>query len=1701
MIKTIINRDGTKAKFELWRVETAIEKALHSCTGKDKHLAEELTSGNSIPSLSKNLASEVYSELKEYLPGRIITVELVQNIVERILMKKGYYVVAKEYILYRDRHARIRKQFLCTESVGQINVMSVIKRSNEVQPMSRDKILKRIRRECEEHSPILKCDPVVVAEKVAEGVYDGVTTRELDELTITIAKNMVIQHPDYEKLAARIAISGHQKDTDYHRHRSIPGINTQIAFVVWSLFHNTDQNGDHSPLLQKELYEYILENQSLIDEHINYERDFSLSIFGFQTLTRAYLMKALTPDFPERGIVERPQDMFMRVALGIHCVKPNKFVHPSQKFSDYERRTGELIDDFSIASSMVKARDEFVPDLDQAFQTYSYMSKGYFIHATPTLFYSGTPRPGLSSCFLLAMDSDSIRGIYKTLSDCALISKNAGGIGVHIHKIRANQSYIRGTAGKSNGIVPMLKVYNDTAKYVDQCFAPGTVVYTIEGPKNIENIKVKDKLLTSTGNFKPVERVLEHDYEGEIFVISHSGAVNGTKVTPEHQILAITNTDTGISSTLKERLTRGYVTAKMTDAKDLLLGDLVAFPVSNELYVVKENQHMHNGVLYTPITSISKEHYSGKVYDFEVSEEHTYVTELGACHNGGGKRKGAFAIYLACWHADILDFLELKLPQGQEHLRSRDLFYAFWRNDYFMECVLEDRDWYLMCPDECPGLAEVYGEDFVRLYEGYVEEGKYRKVVKAREVYQAVIKSRVECGVPYIGEKDSINRKSNQSNLGVIQSSNLCVSGDTYILTQEFGQIPIRDLVWKECIRVWNGEEWSATQVRQTGEHKDLLKVSFSNGVTLNCTPEHRFYLKYGDHHKYVEAKSLKRGDVLIDYKLPSYSQVVTNLSLETEIRSALIDNDLENLFKLLRLQLQTYGVDSSYSENGLVLSDKDHNIEVLKVEEGYKDANTYCFTESKRHMGMFNGILTGQCTEIALYSDTYEHGTCFTADTEIVTETGIRKIVDCDGKNVFAYFDNDVDLGRAEHYEKATLINNGIKTVFEVKTQGNKPLKATADHPILVRKSGPRNTKVNTYVWKKVSELVEGDLVYTPGIQQNEKYNIDIDENLDDEWLSAGWMLGDGWMTKGGWGSCFGPTDTYARNIVIPQMRKWDSETDVIGNGHRKSVKTYVQPNGVTNWQTNKTNFKLLLQDRFGFTQALESEKCIPYKVKLSSPKEIANFLSGLFSADGCVVYSRGKLSINLSSASETLLHDAQSLLIPFGIKASVRFGEVVKTSTGRFQGTLTIHGSIYMSRFMKSIGFRLCPIKEYKFKQNYALKLEQMTRDIYHNISKVICVKEIGKETVYDLSLPKAHNFVANGHIVHNCNLASIALPRFVEYGDAESPYYDYRRLHEVAQIVTRNINKVIDRNYYPTPESERSNYRHRPIGIGVQGLWDVFMMFRLPFGSPEAIKLDKTIFETIYHGALTASLELAKEEGPYSSFWYNGGCPLSKGLFQFDLWADGDKHSGMWDWEDLRSKIMEIGVRNSELIAPMPTASTSQILGWTECFEPIKSNLYKRKTSSGEFIVINKYLYKDIEKLGLDIAYIREQIEANGGSVQKIEELPIELKELYKTVWDMDQTLIVDHCASRSPYVSQCCSMNLYFDVVDPEILMKVDIYSWMKGIKTQYYTHSRSLTKAKQHHSSDNKSLKENSEKEIVIEGPVCRMEEGCLMCGS
>ncbi len=748
--------------------------------------------------------------------------------------------------------------------------MLVIKRDGHRESVKFDKITARIEKLCYGLDSKF-VNPVEVAMKVINGLYDGVSTIELDNLAAEIAATLTTKHPDFAKLAARIAVSNLHKVTSKSFSNTMKRLYTYVD----------PKTGQNAPLISKETWKVVKDNAAELDEAIIYDRDFAYDYFGFKTLERSYLMKV------DGKVVERPQHLLMRVAVGIH---------------------GE--------------------DIPATIETYNLLSEKWFTHATPTLFNAGTPKPQLSSCFLLTMKDDSIDGIYDTLKNCAKISQSAGGIGLSIHNVRAKGSYIKGTGGTSNGIVPMLRNFDMTARYVDQ---------------------------------------------------------------------------------------------------------------------------------------------------------------------GGGKRKGSFAIYLEPWHADIFEFLDLKKNHGKEEMRARDLFYAIWISDLFMKRVENNEMWSLFCPNEAPGLADCYGEEFERLYEKYESEGKYRKQVKAQDIWFEILEAQIETGTPYILYKDAANKKSNQKNLGTIKSSNLC---------------------------------------------------------------------------------------------------------------------------------------------------------------------------------------------------------------TEIM---------------------------------------------------------------------------------------------------------------------------------------------------------------------------------------------------------------------EFTSPDEVAV------------------------------------------------------------------------------------------------------------------------------------------------CNLASLALPKFV----TEDGKFDHQKLYEITKVATRNLNKVIDVNYYPIPEARYSNMRHRPIGIGVQGLADAFILLRMPFESPEARGLNKDIFETIYFAAMESSMELSKEHGPYETF---KGSPVSKGIFQFDMWGVTPS-SGRWDWEKLKREVKQHGVRNSLLLAPMPTASTSQILGNNECFEPYTSNIYTRRTLSGEFIIANKHLMKDLISLGLWSDNMRQKLISTNGSVQPIPEIPQHLKDIYKTVWEISQKAIIDMSADRGAFICQSQSLNIHITNPNFGKLTSMHFYAWKKGLKTgMYYLRSTAAADA-------------------------------------
>jgi len=1098
--------------------------------------------------------------------------------------------------------------------------MHVIKRNGKKEVISFDKILKRIK-SLGKHFNLQHIIFAQLAMKVIDQLYDNIQTTKIDELTAEQCASMSSIHPDYTKLASAIVVSNLHKNTSSCYYETIK-----------KLYDYIDVNNNSFRLIHDDIMKIVEANKAIINSFIDYERDYAFDFFGFKTLERAYLMRC------NKVIVERPQHMLMRVALTIH------------------------------GSNMDKVKE-----------TYDYMSQKYFIHATPTLFNAGTPRPQLSSCYLLCMEDDSIEGIFNTLKECAQISKWSGGIGLHVHNIRSTGAYIRGTNGTSNGLIPMLGVFNKTARYVDQ----------------------------------------------------------------------------------------------------------------------------------------------------------------------GGKRNGSFAIYIEPHHPDIEDFLDLKKNHGDEESKCRDLFYALWISDLFMERVMGNKVWSLFCPDKCPGLSDCHSEAYRELYLKYENEGKFNRQINARDLWIKILDSQMETGTPYILYKDAANNKSNQKNLGTIKSSNLCVAPETLVLTSE-GHLRIDALVNQE-VEVWNGECFSKTTVYQTSASSELIEVYTSDGCVLTCTKYHKFYIKNESLNttKTVEAQDLKNGMIIIETKFP----IISNSNI---------------LLDAYAIGFNSSGqfVPINYSLNSKIMW----------------------------FSGFVDSVGINSCNKIVITNKSKE----FMMNIKYMLQT-------C-GLNVA--------LSYSDHYNHFISINYS-----------------------------------NVLALHKVGLM-------------SEKCKLLVDE------ISI----------------AIQDTNVYITNVV----------------DNKRTDKTYC-------------------------------------------------------------------------------------------------FNELQK-HTGIFNGLIT----------------------------------SQCTEIIEYSDSKETAV----------------------------CNLASLGLPMYI----SETKTFDYEKLYEVVQVVVANLNNVIDINYYPTPKTKRSNFKHRPVGIGVQGLADVFFKMDLPFISDQAKEINIKIFETIYYAALEKSMLLSKQRleamrflkeqyylnnwtftsdddecreyniynvtdasihiaiendklieeallrvkpikaeidnldskflGAYSSF---NGSPASYGELQFDLW-NVTPSSGRYDWVALKENIMTYGIRNSLLVAPMPTASTSQILGNNECFEPITSNIYSRKTLAGDFVLVNKYLVEDLLKLGLWNEELKNSIISNKGSVSHIQNLSPHLKEKYKTVWELPMKEIINMSRDRGAYVCQSQSLNLWIEDPDSKILTSMHFYAWKAGLKTGIYYLRRKAKHQAQQFTIEPKNKGDKNNKEEDEEE-----KKECLMC--
>ena len=1201
-----------------------------------------------------------------------------------------------------------------------LNEMRVTKRNGELQDIAFDKILNRIKKLGLEADIHINYSSLVM--KVIDQLYDKIQTAKIDELAAEQCASMTTIHPDYATLASRIIISNHQKNTD-----------PLFSNIMKNLYEFNNLKGINTPLVSQELWDFTIRYSQQLNDMINHERDYLIDYFGFKTLERAYLFKV------NNIILERPQHMWMRVAIGIH---------------------GDL---------NCENQDE---QLRLVKETYDLMSQKFFTHATPTLFNAGTPRQQLSSCYLIAMEDDSIEGIYNTLTDCAQISKYSGGIGLHIHNIRAKGSHIQGTNGVTDGIVPMLRVFNSTARYVNQ----------------------------------------------------------------------------------------------------------------------------------------------------------------------SGRRNGSFAIYLEPWHPDVEEFLELKKNHGDEELKARDLFYALWISDLFMERVKNNAKWSLFCPHECPGLSDVYGDKFNALYEKYETDGKARKIVNARDLWFKILDSQMETGTPYILYKDAANNKSNQQNLGTIKSSNLCVAPETLILTDK-GHIEIQTLVDK-LVNVWNGEEWSNVTVKKTGEMQELIDVYTDDGSKLTCTPYHKFYIQNSyslNSIEKVDAQDLKPNDKIIKCEYP------------------IIDGT----------EIMPYAYTHGFFCGDGTYTNKTDTAESFCKFKALKQ-HFFC----KRHL--------------AYESETYLF------DKEIITEEDDE--IMCQAKSYvkkpLAYLYGD----------KKKLLNYIEKRSYTINDNSN---------------------RINVLLPVDLNEKFE-----TPS------FFCSIKDKLD--WF-AGYCDADGSICKNG----------ENEQLQVCSINKEFLE-----------------------------NIKLLLQT--------------------------------------CGINPKIKLS-----------HDRKQSYLPDG-KGGHKYFDVKP---------------IYR---LLITSFDLYNLYNLGFKPNRLVISGNKPAREAKQFIKILKIENNNRmDDTYCFTEPKKNMGIFNGIITGQCteileysddketavcNLASIALPAFV---NESTKTFDYDKLHQVTKVITNNLNRVIDINFYPTEKTRTSNLKHRPIGIGVQGLADAFILLNIPFHSEQAKEINKHIFETIYHASLEKSTEIAFERynkitstpynsikihnhvllnnyerdafkphcaksqdelenmfacGSYSSFI---GSPASKGVLQFDMW--NVIPSARYDWVKLKESIKQYGLRNSLLVAPMPTASTSQILGYNECFEPFTSNLYSRRTLAGEFVVVNKYLMKELINLGLWNEQVKNNIIANKGSVQQLNILSEEIKNKYKIVWEMPMKHLIDMAADRGAFICQSQSLNLWIEDPTYNSLTSMHFYSWKKGLKTGIYYLRR---KAK--HQAQQFTIEPEANERIEEKDEICEM---------
>jgi ribonucleoside-diphosphate reductase alpha chain len=1581
----------------------------------------------------------------------------------------------------------------------------VIKRNGEKEILSFDKILNRVivlGEDCNSENE-LNINYTSLVRKIIDRLYDGIPTGKIDELTAQQCASLITTHPDYNKLASRILVSNHHKNTDEN-----------YLNIVSKLYNFKDIHGKNSPLVSKELFDLVVKNKDEIQSFFDFDRDYLVDYFGFKTLERAYLQRMGT------NIVERPQHMWMRVSLAIH------------------------------KDDLVKVK-----------QTYDLMSQKFFTHATPTLFNAGTPRQQMSSCYLLAMKDDSISGIYETLTDCASISKWAGGIGLHIHNVRASGSHIRGTNGTSNGIVPMLRVFNNTARYVDQCVLPETIIYTTNGPMEIQYCTTENNVFT-TGGYEKIQNVLEHSYSGEILHIKSIHSFKELSITPEHPVYCLKNQKKGVNySTIKNRIAKEIIKPEWIDAKDLTLEDMLIFTkpkYEKDVISISEDDCYMYGLLLgdgsmnnTSTSCYISLHSTNKLNNLTFIKNYladNCIQYFINTENNTSRIR---------WNKSM----NLPFRYGTLYGENKEkVIHTSWLNlpikkiKYIVKGLIDS--------DGCVAGEVVFDTTSLKLVEGLrylllrmgIPTGGYirdRRGEKHISKYGDEIENKKISYCLRIPKTDSI------ANLLLIEKGTF----------HKFFEHD--NLIYTRISNIEKGNyEGTLYDLQLEKTHNYMIH----NGVVHNGGGKRNgsfaIYLEpwHGDIREFLDMKKT-HGDEEQRARDLFYALWIPDLFMKRVSKGAkwtlMCPDKCPGLSDVYGAEFEALYTKYENEGRGEVVQARDIWFKILdsQIETGtpymlYKDA---CNKKSnQKNLGTIKS--SNLC--------------CVKGDTLLLTDKGHLPIQTLEDKMVNVW--NGKEFSTVEVKQ-----TNDSAELLTIEFSDGSELTCTKYHKFYIQTKYPNKMKQDVLKSKSVEIIEAQNLKCNMKLIKCDYPVIDNKEDLISSYTN-GFFSGDGTysnQTDNNEKKCEFQSlkgKSYCKRHIMYQRNDEDSKKCcgisyakkhmVSLYGDKIKLLEYLDYRSTGIEKNNKLNVTLSvdIKDKF----------FVPMNYSLKSKLD---WFAGYCDADGCIARNDSNQSLQISCIHRDFLLNIKLMLQTCGVASKVTLNMAKRLSyLPNGKGGMKYYESKELWRLLVGsndlqklveLGFspkRLVIVKH----------IPQRNATQFVKVSKITDNGEVDK--TFCFTEKKRHAGIFNGVITSQCeiiefsdpeetavcNLASIGLPKFVttphikydnliiyskpncnyckmaknlisktittnvveiivddenrdafkskfssEFGkdvktlpqiiidgkyiggytellEIHRATFDYEKLHDVVKIVTENLNKVIDINYYPTPKTEKSNSKHRPIGLGVQGLADVFMLMDLPFECDESKKINRLIFETIYHAAVESSMELSLKNGPYSSF---EGSPASQGLLSFDMW-EKKTLSGRYDWEDLKERVKKNGLRNSLLIAPMPTASTSQILGNNECFEPYTSNIYLRRTVAGEFVMVNKHLLKELVELDLWNDDIKNKIIADNGSVQNIPDLPKCIKEKYKIVWEMPMKNIITMCADRAPFVDQSMSMNLWMENPTYKTLTAMHFFSFEQGLKTGLY-YLRTKAKA--------------APQKFTIDPDAKPVEDDqdCLMCGA